>query len=94
MVRLKDNSHLAPQGRHLRFNSTMVRLKADSTDLLLHSLVAFQFHNGSIKRPAGSASPRSQTCFNSTMVRLKAGPKGKELRAIREFQFHNGSIKR
>ena len=55
----------------------------------------FQFHNGSIKRPA---TPPPVLCpvlgFNSTMVRLKVA-KDRLVKSIRyQFQFHNGSIKR
>ena len=73
----------------------MVRLKDASELHGTAKIIAFQFHNGSIKSEKNNQTELlANICFNSTMVRLKVHFAGEDDNGVVMFQFHNGSIKR
>ena len=78
----------------MRFNSTMVRLKAVCKSGIISDDPEFQFHNGSIKR-VSLTLPHTLTLamFQFHNGSIKSMSLGSRLSPMKLFQFHNGSIK-
>ena len=74
------------------FNSTLVRLKVNATNLYDFTAVGFQFHFGTIKSLTVLGARSVFRYFNSTLVRLKVVGWLWDS-DITKFQFHFGTIK-
>ena len=76
MVRLGEYNFSIFNMSFRYFNSTMVRLGAETPDKALLFHYEFQFHYGAIGSPAPCCILLNLAHFNSTMVRLGAATGG------------------
>ena len=75
------------------FNSTMVRLKDCSFRHYRHTILLFQFHNGSIKSNQSPPPAQAQPAFQFHNGSIKSQACLGQSPSSPLFQFHNGSIK-
>ncbi len=76
----------------MSFNSTKVRLKAESASQGVRNKQEFQFYKSAIKREHKLWILSFHSCFNSTKVRLKVGEKFSRSMCWM-FQFYKSAIK-
>ena len=85
--------HMRLKYGYHRFNSKLVRLKADKRKQKTVDKRRFQFQTGSIKRSHQATRHTPQVSFNSKLVRLKVNRSWFASNSSIVFQFQTGSIK-